>query len=77
MSKRLSMPPRRWLLLLLLTLILPGCAPETPPAVIVKDSSCRVFRSLSWTVADSKETITLIRSHNAKLWSLCGRKKSS
>lgn len=76
MYRKRSTLRRMWLPLLPLMLILPGCAPETPPAVIVKDSSCRVFRSLSWTVADSKETITLIRSHNAKLWSLCGRKKT-
>lgn len=57
-------------------LSLQACASPTPPAVIVKDSGCRVFKTLSWTVADSKETITLIRTHNAKLWSLCGRKKT-
>lgn len=77
MCKKLSMLPRRMSLPLLMTLALSACATEpAPPAVIVKDSACRVFRSISWGLADTKETITQVRSHNAKLWNLCPRKKT-
>ena len=53
-----------------------SCAQETQPVVPVKDNSCRVFRSITWEPADTTKTVEQVRAHNAKLWSLCGRKKT-
>ena len=76
MCKKPWMRQRMLLLCLLPMLSLSACADPTPPAVIVKDSGCRVFRSITWEPADTRKTIELIRSHNAKLWSLCGKKRT-
>ena len=76
MFRKLWTQRKMWPPCLLLTLSLSACADPTPPAVIVKDSGCRVFRSITWEPADTRKTIELIRSHNAKLWSLCGKKRT-
>lgn len=74
MFKLLSRPPMRFLLLLPM-LILPSCAPTTPPVELAQDNSCKVFGYLSWDLKDTTATVDQIRRHNARFASLCGKKK--
>jgi len=41
--------------------------------VTVVDNSCEAFRQISWSVADTRETATRVRQHNAKHAALCGK----
>jgi hypothetical protein len=43
--------------------------------VTVVDSGCGAFRQLSWSVADTKETSTQVRQHNATYAALCPKAK--
>jgi hypothetical protein len=43
--------------------------------VTVVDNSCQAFRQLSWSVADTKETSTQVRQHNATYAALCPKRK--
>jgi len=65
------------LFLPLLTIALSGCesAGKAPLAVTVVDSGCGAFRQLSWSVADTKETSTQVRQHNATYATLCPKAK--
>jgi hypothetical protein len=65
------------LLLPLLTIALSGCesAGKAPPVVTVVDNGCGAFRQLSWSVADTKETSTQVRQHNATYATLCPKAK--
>ena len=60
-----------------LTIALSGCssAGKAPPAVTVVDNGCGAFRQLSWSVADTRETSTQVRQHNATYAALCPKAK--
>ncbi len=50
-------------------------AGKVQPVVTVVDNSCQAFRQLSWSVADTKETSTQVRQHNATYAALCPKRK--
>jgi hypothetical protein len=43
--------------------------------VTVVDNGCGAFRQLSWSVADTKDTSTQVRQHNATYAALCPKAK--
>lgn len=51
-------------------LSLPGCATKTE-LVAGLDNSCKIFRPITWGVADTQLTIEQIRAHNARWWTTC------
>jgi hypothetical protein len=75
LSKRPAAP--RIALPLLLMTALSGCesAGKAPLAVTVVDNGCGAFRQLSWSVADTRETSTQVRQHNATHAALCPKAK--
>lgn len=70
MSSKPSKLPKLSILYLSLLPILPGCATKTELVAAV-DSSCKVFRPITWGMDDTKLTIEQIRAHNARWWTVC------
>lgn len=60
--------------LILLPILTSACGSAQPaPLVEIKtvDSSCKVFRQITWSVEDSIETSSQVRRHNRKHAELC------
>ena len=75
-----EMPPKQRLLCslsLLMTLAFAGCATQAPPAVTVlqPDNFCAIAGKITWSTADTRETITQVSRENAKHDRICGPKK--
>ena len=70
-SRRPGAP--RIVLAALLPIALSGCgsASKAPLAVTVLDNGCGAFRTMSWSVDDTRETSTQVRQHNATYAVLC------
>lgn len=47
-----------------------ACVPVTTRAVVT-DTSCMVFRPITWSGRDTDETIRQVRSHNAAFDAAC------
>jgi uncharacterized lipoprotein YajG len=50
-----------------------GCAKEPPmqPVQITADSYCQIAQKVTWSVDDTRRTITEVRRENAKIDSKC------
>lgn len=55
-------------------LALAGCA-STPPVQVRGDNYCRLAGTISWSVADTKDTLDQVRVSNAKYRRVCRRHK--
>lgn len=55
-------------------LILTGCATTTGSAAIEPgaDTYCRIAKPITWSAADSDQTIREVKAHNAAFVALCG-----
>ena len=56
---------------LLAAIFLSACA-TTQPVVVRGAAYCRLAPELTWSTDDTKESITGIRTHNAKRRKVCG-----
>lgn len=54
----------------LAALMLAGCA-TTQPVTVKGDTMCRGTRNISWSKADTPDTITQVRRHNARRAKVC------
>jgi type IV pilus biogenesis protein CpaD/CtpE len=77
---RSPQPSKRWLrmsnalmklglLLIVLSAILGGCATRTPMSV--PDSFCQIDHPVTWSKADTDQTIREIKIHNARYRAVC------
>ena len=75
MPRTPTRPLRACLPCLAIALISSGCAPATPPVevTVATDVSCRVYRVITWSPDDTRQTIAEVRTHNAKHRTLCAR----
>lgn len=63
--------------MLSLTLILSGCATTTDFGASdghsARDVACGAFRPVTWSAADTSETIRQVKAHNAVYRTLCSQ----